>query len=131
MVTTLVCFIAYSEGYDPEVIYDVWLPFLQDKGWSPLLSASFLDYECDLRLDSTALTDITLSHLARCETLLLPPEWEQNELARVEKSFCKMNDIPIFEVLNVRQLEEKFPTAKEFTEKYAAVSVRRQLSHCG
>lgn len=130
MTTTLICYISHPCCYNILNIFDEWIPILRDKGWSPLLPLSFLDQVSRLELESSALTSVILSHLARSEVLLLPPRWEKGELARVEKQFASMNDIPVFEIPKVRWLKEEFPTAEEFAEKYATVSIRRRVRHC-
>ncbi len=122
----LVASLYRSDGKISENISE-WCSAIEEKGWSPALpSGSYARSLLDADLSDEVIAKMDLAYLARCEVLILGPEWRQSERCRLAHSFAERNGLPYFEPDSPEHLRQILPRASDFVQNFEKVFLVRE-----
>ncbi len=104
-----------------------WCSVIQEKGWAPALpSGTYVRAFSDVELGDDVVAKMDLAYLARCECLILGPEWRTSERCRLAHSFAERNGLPYFEPDSPDHLRQLLPRASDFCQNFEKVFLIRE-----
>lgn len=103
-----------------------WCEVITDQGWAPALPSGTYTQARDIDLTDEIVAKMDLAYLARCECLILGPEWRESERCRLAHTFAERNDLPYFEPDSPGHLQKILPRASDFCRNFEKVFLLRE-----